>query len=469
MWLSSIACTAAPSLLLPFMISKSAGKETTPGNLPTSVHNQILRDANIASLSTATINAHYFELSYRAHSSVAEDPFYTVPKNATDVAPGTLLKVERETNTSFYTLAPNLSLSRFMYQSKTSNGTLVPVSAYILWPYIAREYGDGLPVVVWAHGTSGANDECAPSNIQNLWHHFQAPYQLALLGYVVVATDYAGLGVGADASGKFIVHEYLNGLAQANDVAYSIPAAQKAFPELSKRFIVVGSSEGGLAAWGFAERLVSEPMNGHLGTIALSPAIRILNSNATEAIMPQILLLIAPSLIANFPAFKPEQIFTPKGQKVLEAYVALKGCNTVLFNLDLTNILKGGWQNNPSVQKYQKIAAVGGRCIRGAMLVIQGGVDPIVYPPSVTDAVNETLKADPSAKIEYHLLPDVSHAPAMYAGQSIYLDWIAARFSGLPVKPGFSRFDPQPVRPAAAQQLETNWFIQNETEPWQAT
>lgn len=191
----------------------AAMKATTTGNQPTSLHHQYPRDTNMASSSNVTIDAHNFELSYRAHPSVAKDPFYTAPQNATDVAPGTLLRVERETNTSFYTLAPNLSLSRFMYQSKTSNGTLVPVSAYVLWPYIAREYGDGFPVVVWTHGTSGTNDECAPSNIQNLWHHFQAPYQLALLGYVVVATDYAGLGVGADASGKFIVHEYLNGLA----------------------------------------------------------------------------------------------------------------------------------------------------------------------------------------------------------------------------------------------------------------
>lgn len=449
------------------MISKSAGKEITPENLPTSVHNQYRRDTSIASLSTATINAHRFELSYRAHPSVTEDPFYTVPKNATDVAPGTLLKVERETNTSFYTLAPNLSLSRFMYQSKTSDGSLVPVSAYILWPYMARDYGDGLPVVVWAHGTSGNHDECAPSNIQNLLHHFQAPYQLALLGYVVVATDYAGLGVGADASGKFIVHEFLNSLAQANDVAYSIPAAQKAFPELSKKFVVVGSSQGGTAAWGFAERLVAEPMDGHLGTIALSPLTRSLNLSAIEAVIPQLPLLIAPSLIANFPGFKPEQIFTPEGQKILEVYDALKGCDTVLFNLESTNILKDGWQNNPSIQEYQKMAAVGGKCISGAMLVIQGGVDPSVYPPSVTDAVNKTVEADPSAKIEYHVLPNASHAPAMYAGLQIYLDWIAARFFGLPVKAGFSRFDPQPLRPAAAQQLEANWFIQNETEPWQ--
>ncbi|KAI4140988.1 MAG: hypothetical protein L6R39_005557 [Caloplaca ligustica] len=416
-----------------------------------------------------TAKAHEFELSYRARPSVSEDPFYTVPPDTREASPGTLLKVERETNTSLYTLASNLSLSRFMYQSKTSNGTAVPVSAYVLWPYMARDYGNGLPVVVWAHGTSGTNDECAPSNIQNLWHHFQAPYQLALLGYAVVATDYAGLGVSTDAPGNFIVHEYLNGPAQSNDVAFSIAAARQAFPELSREFVVIGSSQGGLAAWGFAERLVSEPIDGHLGTIALSPVTRVLNLPTTEAVIPQLLLMIAPSLMANHPGFRPEQIFTSEGQQSLETYVALKGCNTVLFNIQAKDILKDGWQNNPSIQDHQRIAEVGGKPVRGPMLIIQGEIDPIVSPPSVTDAIERTVKADPSANIEYHVLPNVSHAETMYAGLQYYLDWIAARFSGQAVKAGFSRSDPRPVRPTSAQQVEENWIIQKETEPWQAT
>lgn len=417
----------------------------------------------------ATAKAHSFELTYRAHPSVSQDPFYHIADSVLDTVPGTLLKVERETNTSLYTLAPNLSMSRFIYLSKTSNGTVVPVSAYILWPYIARNYGDGLPMVVWAHGTSGTNDECAPSNIQNLWHHFQAPYQLALQGYVVVATDYAGLGISKDLSGRFIVHEYLHGVAQANDIAYSIPAAREAFPELSARFVVVGSSEGGQGAWGFAEKLVSEPMHGHLGTVALSPVTRLLNLPDPWPAVPLLLLMLSPSLAARSPGFRPEQILTSQGQQSLQTYVELKGCNTVLFNIPTTGIIKEGWQNNSAIQEYQNTAEVGGKRISGPMLVIQGGIDPIVYPPTVTDAVNRTVAADPSVSIQLHILPNVSHAPAMYAGLQIYLDWIAARFSGQTVEPGLERSDPQPVRPAGAQQIEANWFVQNETSPWQAT
>lgn len=135
-------------------------------------HEKSVCDSNTVPSNSPAMKAHDFELSYRAHTSVADDSFYTVSRNTFNAPPGTLLKVERETNTSLYTLAPNLSLSRFLYQSKKTNGDVVPVSAYVLWPYFARQYGDGLPVIVWAHGTSGVNDECAPSNIQNLWHHF---------------------------------------------------------------------------------------------------------------------------------------------------------------------------------------------------------------------------------------------------------------------------------------------------------
>ncbi|KAL8838550.1 MAG: hypothetical protein Q9170_002092 [Blastenia crenularia] len=425
--------------------------------------------AAIAAESDTTSKAHAFELTYRAHPSVAQDPFYTLPQLASDASPGSLLKVERETNTSLYTLAPNLSMSRFIYQSKTSSGRLVPVSAYTLWPYIARNYGHGLPVVAWAHGTSGSNDECAPSNIQNLWHHFQAPYQLALQGYVVVATDYAGLGISMDHSGDFVVHEYLNAIAQANDVRYSIPAAREAFPELSAKFVVIGSSEGGQAVWGFSEKLVAEPMEGHLGTVALSPVTSLLDLPETEAVVPLLLLMLSPSLEKSYLDFIPEQIFTSQGQQSLQTYVRLKGCNTVLFNVPSIGIMKDGWQKNNAIQSYQKVAGVGGKRISGPMLVIQGGVDPIVYPPTVTDAVNKTIAADPSASIQFHMLPNVSHAPAMYAGLQIYLDWIAARFSGQVLDRGLSRSDPQPIRSASAQQIEANWSIQNVTAPWQAT
>lgn len=303
--------------------------------------------------------------------------------------------------------------------------------------------------------------ERAPSNIKNLWHHFQAPYQLALNGYVVVATDYAGLGVGTDGNGKPIVHEYITGPAQACDVAFAVQAARTAFPELSEEFVVIGSSLGGGGAWAFAQRMAREPMVGHLGTVTLSPVTRLLSLPYDNAVFPMMVLLLVPSLVANGAGFKAEDVLTPAGMQCLKTYQMLEGCNNVLFQTaSVPNMLTPGWQDNIHVQNYQESAANGGKETSGPLLVIQGADDPIISAQSVTDAVNDTVEMFPSAQIEYHLLPNVTHASAMYAGLQIYMDWIAARFKGEPAKPGYCSHVAEPIRPGVAQQTEANWFIQ---------
>ena len=103
------------------------------------------------------------------------------------------------------------------------------------------------------------------------------------------------------------------------------------------------------------------------------------------------------------------------------------------------------------------------------MLVIQGSTDPIVNFQTTTDAVEETAKLFPSAQIEYHLLKNISHGPAMYAGQRLYMDWISARFSGEAVKPGYHAYVDEPVRAAFALQPETNFFLKLQTVPWEGT
>ncbi|KAL8643544.1 MAG: hypothetical protein Q9210_007633, partial [Variospora velana] len=143
-----------------------------------------------------------FERSNFAHGPPStDDAFYTLPFNTTtsSARPGTLLKLQVAANTSAYTLPPNTALSRFIFQSFNpldNNGTLVPVSASILWPYLPRTRPDGtFPIVAWAHGTSGVTGNCVPSAYRNLLYQYASIFALVQAGYVVVAPDYVGLGV----------------------------------------------------------------------------------------------------------------------------------------------------------------------------------------------------------------------------------------------------------------------------------
>ena len=63
-----------------------------------------------------------------------------------------------------------------------------------------------------------------------------------------MASDYVGLGVYKTAGGESIVHQFLANSAHANDVFYSMQAAQIAFSQLSSDFVVMGhSQDGGVA------------------------------------------------------------------------------------------------------------------------------------------------------------------------------------------------------------------------------
>lgn len=213
-----------------------------------------------AQLDETTVNnvniAIRFEQSNWATGSVRTDTFYTPPSNASTASPGSVLKVEDYTDTTLYTLPPNVALSRIIYQSFTYRfdhvNSPVPASAYILWPWQPRiDPATGRYAVVgWAHGTSGIFGECAPSHIRNLWYQYSAPFILALQGYVVVAPDYVGLGVDHWPNGTRIQHPAFNNPAHANDLFYAVEAAQTAYPdELSERFVLFGHSQGGGAAW----------------------------------------------------------------------------------------------------------------------------------------------------------------------------------------------------------------------------
>jgi hypothetical protein len=115
-----------------------------------------------------------FERGNWASLDVRSDAFYSAPSNISHLPPGSLLKVEEYTNTSFYVLPPNTGLSRFLYQTETINGSAVPNSAYVLWPWMPRvDPATGKwPVVGWAHRTSGVYANCAPSHVRDLWYQY---------------------------------------------------------------------------------------------------------------------------------------------------------------------------------------------------------------------------------------------------------------------------------------------------------
>ena len=402
-----------------------------------------------------------FERSNWASGSVSSLPFYTPPSNSSHLPAGSLLKVEKNANASAFTLPPNTAISRIMYQSETLNGSLVPTSAYVLWPYVPRKLHDGYPIVSWTHATTGIFAECGPSHVRDLWYHWMVPFALVQQGYVVVAPDYRGLGVGKDAWGRKILHPYLANPSQANDVFYAVQAAQTAFRKLSKRFVVVGNSQGGGVAWGVAQRQKQRPVQGYLGAVAGSPLTNFVAQIDALKAVGYLPALVLRGLQSVYPDFDVGSILTEEGIRRFGLAEEIQGCNSV-FTTFMSNetLYRPGWQHLPRVEAFQNRTGNGGRDFAGPLLVVQGGADQVV-PASVTDEyVNKTAELFPDHQLEYQRYAGATHIPAMYAAQRNWLQWVEDRFEGKHVEKGFVRKEYESALPAERYQEELTWFIE---------
>lgn len=411
---------------------------------------------------TLVLNAASFEAEQHASPSVDNSSFYKVPSNfSTDLPPGTVLHVEQATNLSNYTVPSSLTMSRIIYTTVDLNGRILPTSAYILWPY-TRLQGttdqEGFPMVAWAHGTSGVFRECAPSNYRSLQYHFMAPYLLAMQGMAVVAPDYAGLGINTLPSGEHFGHPWLNGPAQANDLANAIVAARSAFPGQLRSagpFVTLGHSQGGSASWSFAELMVNKSMAGYKGAVAIAPPTRTialleqalaLSANASQQPPPWTAVIIGaqPKLIdavtALYPAYNHSGLTSLSADRWFNVFAPLQAClptDALAFaDVPVSQLARPGWTNDVAVQNYSARAETGRKQFKGPLLVVAGDADLIVPHFAVESAVDDTCRTmvgGGNESLEMVTYTDMNHFPVIQASEMKWLGWVKDRLTGKPL------------------------------------
>ena len=129
---------------------------------------------------------------------------------------------------------------------------------------------NGWPIVVWAHGTTGVADKCAPSR-QGLGGNEVLLKALLASGYVVVAPDYEGLGEPSEQD----AHPFLNVKSEAYSITDAVVATRAYLTSLNKKtngqWLAVGHSQGGQAVLGAAQ-YASRAKLDYKGTVAVAPA-----------------------------------------------------------------------------------------------------------------------------------------------------------------------------------------------------
>jgi alpha-beta hydrolase superfamily lysophospholipase len=353
--------------------------------------------------------------------------FYDPPQPLAAATPGTLIRSERFAG---YRLPKGATAVRILYHSRSLNGEDVAASGVILIPGGVAP-PEGWPVIAWAHGTSGVARICAPSLMKDVEYGGEGLMPMVAAGFAVIATDYAGLGTPGQ-------HQYDNKIPQANDVVFSVPAAQAAVPHLGKRWVAIGHSQGGVAVWGVAELELRRNDPGYVGAISVAgdmnyDAFELHDAETFDPITDLYWPFTAFGIKASYPSFDINRMLTPP---VLARYqdVTSKGCwyyaYAALKEIGRQRAVVKGWDQSPEVHRYNQDSRSANKPIRGPLLVLAGDDDQSVAIANIAAGVQEACRL--GLPVEYVHRPGLDHDPLMEKTTPEQLAWVRDRLAGKP-------------------------------------
>ncbi|MCL8351706.1 lipase family protein [Acinetobacter baumannii] len=220
---------------------------------------------NMKLLMTSVLSTSLFLVACGGGSS-DDGPATTNPSGTpTNNIQNPVVKVEAYTSTNLGSVAAESSI--LTYKMLGQSGQEVQATSLVFTPNTPPPVG-GWPIVVWAHGTTGVADVCAPSKAALADSTKDLISKLLAAGYVVVAPDYEGLGTPG-------IHPFLNVKSEAFSITDAVVATRNYLSQrnllTSKKWVTVGHSQGGHAALGAAQ-YASRAQLEYKGTVAVAPA-----------------------------------------------------------------------------------------------------------------------------------------------------------------------------------------------------
>ncbi|MGA8047622.1 MAG: lipase family protein [Dermatophilaceae bacterium] len=360
------------------------------------------------------------------------DEFYAAPADV-PAEPGRLLRAEPYTRE----IPQGASAWRILYTTTRDEGQPAVASGLVVVP--TEQARDRIPVIAWAHGTTGAAPGCAPTVID--------PFEAGAFfnidrvlenGWAFVATDYVGLGTESP-------HPYLIGQGEGRSVLDSVRAARELTEvDLGEQTVVWGHSQGGHAAlWtgmlapGYAPELQIE------GVAALAPASNLpgLIDNLGNVTGGE---LFASFVIDSYAAIYDDVTYAeyvrPGAQPIVRqmSQRCLADIRSTLVSVGTIMALdKTIWNGDPNrgalAQRLEENTPSGP--IEAPLLIGQGGADQLVVP-SAQDAFVEERCAD-GQQIDYRVYEGRDHVPLVEPDSPAIpelVEWTQARLQGEPAE-----------------------------------
>jgi len=321
---------------------------------------------------------------------------------------------------------------RFLYRSTGLAGEPIAVSALAVIPVNAP--GDR-PIVAWDHPTSGIVIRCAPSLARKRYQFIPGLKSMIARGFVVVATDYPGLGSPG-------VHPYLVGDSEARATLDAVRAVH-GLPgaKAGDRFVVWGHSQGGQAALFTALDAASyAPELKLLGVAAAAPATDLAALLTADLDTPAGQNLTAMTLWSWSRLYKApaDQVLDPEAAATVDRLA--KECIESIFDLELRNMttrpLRRHFLTDPAFAQKEPWASLMAANTPGVVaanipvLLTQGTRDQIVRPEITRGYMARLCKAGVAVKIDW--VDGAGHGFVALKSAAATVSWIADRFAGAP-------------------------------------
>ena len=355
------------------------------------------------------------------------DAFYEAPPSVPS-APGTLLRQEPFSRG----LPPGSRGWRILYTSTRADGTPAVASGLVVVPE-PRPAGP-LPVIAWAHGTTGVARHCAPSLLDDPFGTgaLLVLEQVLAAGWAVVATDYLGLGTAAP-------HGYLVGAEAAHAVLDAVRAAPWVEgPGPLGRAVVWGHSQGGGAAlWTGQVAPGYAPEVELLGVAALAPASHLIALAANLAVVRGGAVFASYTICgmeATYPEIAMAEWVRPGAQRLVRLMAArgLGGAEVVVALVAALVAPRPLWVRDPAT------AALGARLAENVprgpipfpLLVAQGLADPLVHPDR--QAEYAAALAEAGTAVDYRTFAGFDHTGVVGPDSPLIPElfaWTEARFA----------------------------------------
>lgn len=396
-------------------------------------------------------------------------PFYeAVTKMAPNGKLGQIIKKEQ-----IKTSVKDAQAWRIAYISSDVNDVQTISTALIVAP-IGKAPAGGRPIMAWAHGTTGTAQSCGPSQVVNpavplneyflvngnSWTDYGLPSVDTFIkeGYVVVGTDYQGLGGG----GK---HQYVVSSTQGRDVINSARAAAS-MQEVgaSKKAVVYGWSQGAgstIAAASSPDYIAKKGTVADgvefLGFVAMAPpdlavtaAGKTLDQAAADKMLEGLVSGFSKTIFdfahfamtmwgtqAAYPSLKLNDIFTDEASKVLDEVFSNKCMHVVsdTLNYAYADSYKNLMKEKPiNTLEWAKAFIKGGVApVKPvAPVVVYWGTKDTTLPPIMGKLYHEQMCAL-GGNVERIQLPgEQTHFSTPGAAEAFYLPWIKDRLAGKP-------------------------------------